>query len=259
MPNITPELEARKAGAMIRTFTKENMSVFWLHFKPLLPWIFGLAGFDLVINLLFPQMMGIFSLGGFISNYFYACLAITWHRIVLHGPERADPVNPFKPEKSDLAFMGMGIALPVGLFLIGALFLLPTLIVPAAGLLLVIVIPLLIYVFMRCSFYFPAKAVRAHLSLKDSYKASKGYLWKLMMGGFYAAWRLSLVIAIYSFILSGIINGATAGEIFSHQVIMIAHFLLNLPTMIYFAPLSYVLGIGVLSNYYQHAMQNKTL
>ncbi|MCB9987965.1 MAG: hypothetical protein H6868_01375 [Rhodospirillales bacterium] len=257
MPHITPTLGIRETGAMIRTFTKENMGYFWLYLRPLLPWIIGLHALDVLGNIMIPQMRGNFIFGSVIAAYFYTCFMITWHRVVLFGPERTDPVNPFKPEKSDLAFLGMGIGVFLGLLVIGALSSVLFFLGAPGIIMFVAIIIFLFYAFIKVCFYFPAKAVRSHLSLRQSYKATNGYIWKIMSAPFFASWRIILASILYGGITGGIVGALTVAGV-SPAMIGIINFIVSLPMLVYLQPVSYALGVGVLSNYYQHAMQNKT-
>lgn len=263
MTAITPQEGIIDAGRMIRAFTKENMSYFWRYLKPLLPYIIGLHAFDIVVNMIFPVIHGQFGVGALISAYFYSCFAITWHRVVLHGPERAEPMNPFKPEKTDLAFIGMGIALFVAAFVLSTISALFLFLGPVGGILFTVAIISVIIVFAKMCFYFPAKAVKSHLSLKDSFHATKGYVIKVWSAPFVASWRVILAAIGYFIVataLAGIVVSMTqySPDGPPSRIALMFGFMIQIPMLVYFQPIMYALGIGVLSNYYQHYMQNKS-
>ena len=263
MPSIKPKASIIESGQMIRIFTKDNMNAFWAALKPLLPYILGLHAFDLIVNLIFRDLEGGFGLGSLIAAYFYACFAINWHRVVLHGAARAKPMNPFKPEKTDLAFIGMGIALFFGLIILSILSgIFITLGVIGFILFAMSIIGLTI-AFAKFCFYFPAKAVKSHMSLKESFHATTGYLIKILTAPFVASWRVLL-----GFIGYGIAGAVVIGLVIAalgqnpddppSAVALILAYLYYVPILVFFQPVMQALWIGILSNYYQHYQQNKS-
>jgi hypothetical protein len=259
-----------------RDFVRENKDIFWGVFKPLIPYIAALVLIDVVIA--YTQFIqnpddpniGNFQPGGIIASYFFSCLVITWHRVVLDGPDRFVPMNPFKPEKRDWAFIGMGI----GVFLIA--FMIPFFVGIISGVIagltgmkfmLILIFPATIYAMyltFKFLFYFPSKATGNDLTLKQSYRLTKGYIWKIIASNFLAAWRVVLVMMGYMFLafasiafLGGVagFSGADGATMGNAAFMMGAAIMI--PVTFYLQPLLTVLGVTVLSNYYQHAMQNR--
>lgn len=264
MAGIVPTLGIINTGRNVRTYTRKNMDAFWNILNPLLPWILGLTFFDLIINIAFPFFNGKFALGELITAYFYTCFVISWHRVVLEGPDTAVPVNPFKPERSDWAFIGMGVGLGIAVFLMilfsGFLMALN----PAVGGISVLIAVLAIIIcFPKFSLYFPAKAVRRHMSLKESFKATNGLVFKILSAPVVASWRIFLAIFAY-FIGIGVIMAVTIKVLggieaaADNPMLAILGCLFSLPVLIYFQPVGYALGVGVLSNYYRYAIENKS-
>jgi hypothetical protein len=113
-----------------------------------------------------------------------------------------------------------------------------------------------IFLCFKFSFYFPAKAVNNSISLKQSYHMTKGYLWKIIGASFFAIWRILLVI--YAFLFATLFIMMGLSTIINNEVIInTIGSILAVSVVIYFYPITYALGITVLSNYYQHALQNK--
>ncbi len=263
MTAITPQEGIVDTGRMIRAFTKENMPSFWRYLKPLLPYILGLYALDVVVNMIFPKMEGAFGIGGLIAAYFYSCFAITWHRVVLHGPDRAEVMNPFRPEKTDLAFIGMGIGLFVAAFVLSTVSALLIFLGPVGIIVSILAIIGVIFLFAKMCFYFPAKAVKSHMSLKDSFHATKGYIIKIWTAPLVASWRVILGGFVYMIAGTAVLGTIVAMTQYSpdeppSMMALIGAFAIQVPVLIYFQPVMYAFGIGVLSNYYQHYMQNKS-
>ncbi|AEP10610.1 putative membrane protein [Micavibrio aeruginosavorus ARL-13] len=268
MPGIQPTYGIIETGRNVRAFTKGHQQEFWALLVPILPWIIGLDLVDVLGNMMWPALKGKFVFGSLVAGYFCACFIIGWHRVLLHGPERAKPVDPFHPEKSDLAFIGMGWLLVVAGFalvvfstVLGAALFSAVSLRPAVGLLTLAAILGVLYCGYRLCFYFPAKAVRSHMSFKESFDRTDGYVWRLLCTPFVGAWRLFLGCFAYSFAVGfiagfighviGVQKGVPAPMGFQFFV-----GLLQLPMAFYFIPLFTAFGVGVLSNYYQYSLQN---
>ncbi|MAF97341.1 MAG: hypothetical protein CMH26_01745 [Micavibrio sp.] len=254
MQRLSPTLGIIESGRNCRNFVEDNMSVFWDVFKPLLPYLVGLYLFDLLLFVLFDIPAAI---GSLISSYFMGALAITWHRVVLHGPDRYEPMNPLKPQKHELIFMLMlvGLCLASVIFMF-ALFFLSAAILPEGSMSIMLAIfasiVFLYFIVSRLSFYFPAKAVGADLSLIEAFKLSEGFVWKVVLTPMCATWKvlLKLIIVIIPLsIVAALIILPIGGS--SEMVNMV----MQIPMLFYFSPLLTVLGITVLSNFYQYALQ----
>jgi len=198
-----------------------------------------------------------------IISYLFAVIAISWHRLVIFGHERYKPMQIFKPQKHEIHFM-----LLVGLtsFILPMIFgFFVTSIMTLGSISIVLMIAgLIFYIYLnyKICFLFPSRAVNADISIKDSFQLTKGYFWKFIGASFFAC-ILTILAIILVFIISNIIlmpiiaglqpNGLTD--------MLELSFLLQGATMfpmyIYFIPVLTVLIVTVLSNYYQHALQNK--
>ncbi len=276
MRHYTPKIGIKETSNNVRGFVKNHMDIFWLIFKPLAPYIAVLYLLDVVATyfLYGPEISEIagseeenkeFGLGGLVASYFFTCLAISWHRVVIHGPDNFEPMNPFRPQKSDLAFIAMGIFLflvPfIGVFTIvfvsslikfhGALWLIIPFIIGA------------IYFVLRASFYFPAKATGNSLTLKQALSMTKGYVWKFVAAYFLAALRITVAMILFIFITVLILGGGLAlfKSLFDMNISLPLiefsfGYILALPIILYFQPVLTVIGVTVLSNFYQYALQN---
>ncbi len=259
-----PTLNATETGRDVRAFVKQFTPIFWRIFKPLLPWIVACHLFDAIVTALFFAPEKEFALGSFISAYFYTALAISWHRVIIDGPENAVPMNPFKPRRHEGAFIGVGLGLYIALIVIAVLAGgLAALIHPAAGLMLGLVLLLAgLYAFIRIAIYFPAKAVNRSLTLKQAYPLTQGLVWKMLWAPFVASWRLILGVVAYMIAAVALIAALAAA---AHRMLAMEAppvwlesaltFILTVPMIAYFEPLLYVLGVGCLSNYYLYAVR----
>lgn len=116
-----PTLNATETGRDVRAFVKQFTPVFWRILKPLLPWMIACHLLDAIVTPLFFAPDGEFKLGTILSAYFYTSLVISWHRVVIEGPDHAIPMNPFKPQRHEWTFIGVGIGLYLSVILIAVL------------------------------------------------------------------------------------------------------------------------------------------
>ena len=216
---------------------------------------------DAVISdLYFSDSAAGFSLFSFLASYFYTCLVISWHRVVIHGPDNYVPMNPFKPQKHELVFIGVGFLIGVILFISGFVmgFLSVVLKAPVIGIAIVPMLCVALYVVYRLMFFFPAKAVNAQITLKEAYDMSKGYLWKVINASFFASYRVILLALAYMVVL--MIALIACISMFGTQIVETSTstigFIVMLPLFLYIQPLLTVLGITAVSNYYLHALRN---
>lgn len=193
--------------------------------------------------------------------YCFAMLAIGWHRLVLLGSNNYESMSFLYPKKSELEFAFlwtvMGTLVP----------LIPVFMMTLAGYIFVAVcltFLFLPYLSFKICFYFPAKALNSEVTLSESFKLTKGYFWKFCFASIRAMWRISLLLLLCSFVV-GILGAILSRIVFPTDNEFMRGVYSNfftIPiisiTMIFiFQPLLTVLGVTVLSNYYQHAMQHK--
>lgn len=266
--HFQPTSGIRETGRNTQNYVLNHLDTFWAILKPLLPYLFALLAFDQIIRM----MLGIdpetgsykeFMLGEIVSAYFLSCLVISWHRVIIHGADNYKAVDPFKPEKRDIAYMAMAIGLIIAAMILGAVGGAITSIIHKGlfVIFLIALIPVILFLFMRLSFYFPAKATGADLTLKESFALSKGYALRLFFTPIFATWKVILATIVYAIIafaivfaigmmLGGNINGAS-------PVSLMLEFIASLPIALFLNPLISILSITVLSNYYQYATQNQ--
>lgn len=258
MPPFTPTFNVRETKKNVKEFIADNKIVFWNILKPLLPWIIGLNLLDTIITIFyFSDSENGFSLGNLITVYFYTCLIITWHRVVIYGPNNYITMNPFKPKRHELVYIGMGILLGLLTFIATILGGLTFMISPIlAAILIFLVIISAYYLGYKFCFYFPAKATNSSITFKESYQLTTGYFWKFAGTMFMAPLKFILLLFGYMF-LGLILSTIVAMVIPSTSIAHIVSFLFYVPLTIYFYPILYVFGVTVLSNYYQHAIQRK--
>lgn len=263
MSRLTPTLGIRETAKNIKGFMKTNRSVMWDIFKPLAPWILGLTLFDVIVTLaVFPESENGFMLGQIITGYFYTAFVISWHRVAIHGPDNYVAMNPLKPQKHELVFMGVGILVFVVAAIAGALAGATAFISPVVfGVSLLSVFVLATYLGYKICFYFPAKAVNNSITFGESFALTKGYFWKLCCSYFLVALKYFFGIILYFIGIVAVMFaiGAMTGKEMEDSVLpLIMGFVLSIPILVYFYPIFYTIGVTALSNYYQHAIQNKT-
>jgi len=276
MEHYTPTSFSGETGHGVREFVRDNKAEFWNIFRPYLPFIVGFYFLDALINeLYFKDGNYVFEWGSFVAlSFLYTCVAISWHRVVIKGPDNYESVNPFKPKFNELMFIAAAVLIMVipSVLLFGFIFITAGSMDSAAlentegavfiGLLLLLIA--LVYCGIRVLFYFPAKAVDADITLKNAFVLSKGYVWKVFWASLLVTFRLVLLSILVDMIM--MIAVASAGFIeVDLQTIMsddveklppFVNFLIEMPYALYFGPLMTVLTVTVLSNYYLHAIQN---
>lgn len=110
------------------------------------------------------------------------------------------------------------------------------------------------------SFYFPAKAMGSSMSLKQAYKMSDGFAIKIIMSTILAILpTLVMGIGFYLFAHAGLMMLAQEIKPLYYgagMVLLGLLFMLWLFVKLYYIPLIFVIGVTVLSNYYQYVMRN---
>jgi hypothetical protein len=198
-------------------------------------------------------------LAGLVIFYLTSAVAISWHRLIIHGPSDYRPMKITSPKKSEFMFMLMLIVIP----LIGSLIIIAAAILAilfetlTPGLMWIgfILLPVSCFVYLiavtRMTFYLPSKATGLNLTLKQSYHLAKGYVWKLCMT--YIIAFIPIIIISIAIMTTHLTAMSTIGTM-SPQVTAILTVISHILT-----PVSTILAVTVLSNYYQHALQNKGL
>lgn len=295
MSDFEPSLEPKEAALKVRGFVKENRAELKRLMASVFPYLLILTVlsifFDYQIQMDLIEYMktmdipktqqdilafinhtvslsytSVYFYIGFFSKlligYCFASIAVSWHRLVLLGHDRYEPMSPLAPTRSELHFILMWTA-------IGTL--LPFLLGVVSGInfwsvvLLAIILP---YLTFKISFYFPAKALDSHLSFKQSFHLTNGYFWKSVFLGFRSFWRVTLVFAAIG-LLMGAFGGMLARSFYYDDMTsafirgaynqMATQPFQTVITVFFFQPLLTVLGVTVLSNYYQHALRHKSV
>lgn len=263
MERFDPSYPLLETGANVRNFVKTNKSEFWEIFKPLLPFIVGLQFLDaLITHTFFSESEFNFFGGGLLSVYFTMTLSLSWYRVVIHGVHNYTPMNPFKPQRHELPFIGLGLVIGIGVFLSVVMFknwdaYLSTLGLSDNVILIFLstVFLLAIYFSYRFSFYFPSKATDSDITLNEAYQLNYSYLLLLFGVMFLVYWRIVVQMLIFS-ILWILFFGRIHWLFFSYEEYpSILYFIMILPYIAYFGPLLTVLGATVFSNYYLYAVQ----
>jgi len=269
MRQFEPTLGIKDTAKNANTFIKQHMPIFWDILKPLAPYILVLTLLDVAITYtLMPIDKDIgkpydFSLGNLLTAYFFTCLAITWHRVVIHGPDKYEAMNPLKPKKSELAFIGMGIGLSLiyVLFCIVAGLAISLTALPILPLMLILITVFALFIWTKLMFYFPSKATENNISLKKSYEMTKGYVWKMIASALIAYLKLFFICIGYivlGFMTIAIISLAAGMMGFNKEIVTaVLETIIIIPIILYFQPLFTIIWVTILSNYYQHALQNK--
>ena len=193
-------------------------------------------------------------------GYFFAVVAVSWHRLVLLGTEGYEPMHALRPRRSEIDFVIMwtflGSIIPYSLSVLYGVNM-------WSVILLSVITP---YIMFKISFYFPAKALDSHLSLGNSFRLTSGFFWKFLFSIIRSLWRVSLVFFVIMVVVGAVCGGlslvAFEGQMTSSFMKGAYHQILIQPvqillTVFIFQPLFTVLGVTVLSNYYQHALRHK--
>jgi hypothetical protein len=259
MKNYQPTLDISETAKNITFFREANMSAFWEIYRPLIPYILALNFLDAVISdIYFSESKNGFGLGGLVAAYFTTVLVISWHRVIIHGPDNYEPMNLFKPQKHELVFIGMGVLIAFGVSLVSFGLIFGAAMTKSVVIIFLAVLAVfaLIYGAYRLCFYFPAQAVNASITLNQAFRMTKGYLWKLIASSLWASSKILLLyialVVVGIVVFLGLI--AIVGEGFSYTL---GFFLVGIISAVYFQPLLTIIGVTALSNYYLYEMQNK--
>ncbi len=274
-------LTSRKAALDARMFVRSNIGWVWEAMKPILPYIivFSLASFAL--ESYFPvdkQQIQNYSklylaigVAGPISvslilSYFWACFAMSWHRIVLLGARRENLVSPLSlPPKSRgffLAFyliallpflLGMAGGIVLGVFSYFNMIALSLI----GGLICFGLIALGVYRALQFSFLLPARSVGVNLTRAGAKKVSKGLLWTFIVASIRATWRqglLLVLVLILTILVTALVQFILKTS--EEQLGLIAGALLLVPGL-YFQAILVALNVTLLSFLYQWSVQNR--
>ncbi len=261
MDRYQPTFESKETAWNIGDFLDATKAEFWKIFKPLMPFIAACHILDAVISdLFFAESKNGFSLFSIIAAYFVTALVITWHRVVIHGSDNYTPMNPFKPKRHELVFVGMGFLLGLVIVVIDNGLVFGTTVTDSSIMILIaaVVSCALIYMFYRVCFYFPAMAVNAGITLSQAFRLTQGYVWKIISSTFRAAFSFILMLVVFIFAMGMLL--VLVSVVFPlpfGSVPAILGLFITLPVKLYFVPLLTIIGVTALSNYYLYAIQNE--
>ncbi|MGH1404673.1 MAG: hypothetical protein ACRBDL_10565 [Alphaproteobacteria bacterium] len=257
MNHYDPKGESAQARVNVKKFVEDNMDKLWEVFIPLAPYIAGLYLLDAIISdVYFSDSKNGFGLFGLLSTYFSTVFVISWHRIVIHGPDNYVPMDPFAPKKHELVFIGMGflIGLIIGIIGIGSLVGAAITQSSAAIILAIFIFFAMIYLAFRCCLYFPAKATNADLTMGQAFHMSKGYLWRIIWVSFRASVKWMLLLFAYLIVMVLLISAI----VYSLQLeagLNTLGYIFALPSHLFFSPIFAAIGVTTLSNYYLYIIQ----
>ncbi len=242
-------------------YTATNLDVFFKILKTLSPYIFLFLFLkSILINYNFHYVGLLISLFYF---YLTSCIIITWHRVVINGADNFIAMHPLKPKINEITFIVMEVLILLGSL---AIALLPLWLAAITGqhtlvILFFITIPLALYISWKLIFYFPAKATNNTMTLKQSYNLTKGYTFNMFVVIFTTGIIASLLVKQIYLILATIIEAGISilGESQPEFVYIIFEVLINMPLFLFIYPIIAIFNVTLLSNYYQHALQNKPI
>lgn len=274
-------LTSREVALDARMFVRSNLGWVWEAMKPMLPYIIVLSLASLAVEVYFPidkhelknysESYLLIGIGGSVStqlilSYFWACFAMSWHRIVLLGARRENLISPLSlPPKSRgffLAFYFIAL-LPfllgmAGGIVLGVLSYFETIALSLMGGLICFgLIALGVYRALQFSFLLPARSVGVNLTRAGAKKVSKGLLWTLIVASVRATWRqgllLFLVIVVVILITAVVQVILKIGE--KDFVSLAGVFMLG--PVLYFQAILVALNVTLLSFLYQWSVQNR--
>lgn len=202
----------------------------------------------------------------FILSYFWACFAMSWHRIVLLGARRENLVSPLSlPPKSRgffLAFyfiallpflLGMAGGLVFGIFSYFNMIALSLI----GGLICFGLIALGVYRALQFSFLLPARSVGVNLTRAGAKKVSKGLLWTFIVASIRATWRQGLLLFLVIVVV--ILIAAVVGFILKigEKDLESLAGVFMLGPVLYFQAILVALNVTLLSFLYQWSVQNR--
>jgi len=239
---------------------RENHALFIRLLKPLAVWMLFIIAVQLFYSL--ATKGGDSFLFNLLNMYVYMALAVDWHRTVILGPNNLRPVNLKNPQHNELVFFGMIYGIGFISLLVAMVIGLVTAILGLVHTSLIAIAAIAaafgcVWISLRLSFYFPARAVDAPITLKQAFAMSKGYVWKMFAANFFATWRVLLM----SVVIAAIALSLMFGLVYAHVLGTIALIMLCTTTMVglglavalYMMPLLTVLWVNILSNYYLYA------
>jgi hypothetical protein len=274
-------LTSREVALDARMFVRSNLGWVWEAMKPILPYIivFSLAG--LAAEVYFPidkhelknysksylliGVAGPISVS-FILSYFWACFAMSWHRIVLLGPRRENLVSPLSLPPGSRGFFLAFYFISLLPFLLGVsggiifgilAYFKVTALTVTGGLIGLSLIVLGVYKALQFSFLLPARSVGVNLTRAGAKKVSKGLLWTFVVASARATWRqalLSVLVIVLIILVASVVQFIL--KIGEHELELLANFLLFAPTF-YFQAIFLALNVTLLSFLYQWSVQNR--
>lgn len=194
---------------------------------------------------------------GLFMSYLLALFAISWHRLVLLGKDNYEHMKILKPKRHEFKYIFATIWMSILIMLITIPFMLISAILPTmlgiigAILTLPIILFVPIYLLLRWCFYFPAAAADFDINLKKASILSKGYKLRLALCFLLCVVPVAFALSALKLILTSI------AKLLPDSIETFSSIILMLPNTLIFEPLVIVIGVTVLSNYYQHALQNK--
>lgn len=207
------------------------------------------------------------ALGDFILSVFVPIfVAVTWHRIVINGPEEVKFSNPLAPKKRDWKFLGFWLLIGFIAFVFmsvligGGTFLAVTFyaVAPAVSLLVVLLgITLFVYgvyAASRFSLVLPSVATDHNYPIKTIWRMSKGLIMKLWGAGFLSMLvmiPLTILFVAFPAIIAFLISAVAGGK----AMFAILGVLVLAPIFIFMQVFFSVIGITLLSNYFMVAKQ----
>lgn len=253
-----PVAETKRAAKAALHYVRDNRDVFWRVLKPYLPYIVGahLIGLALLAAgvIVLPEGMKGNPVGEMLGGYFVLCFTLTWYRVIILGPQRADNVNPFRLKRHEIRCILFGLGIILMFFVTGF----PAGFLAARSLAAAIAIGVILlggatWVALRLSFYPASTAVDAGIPLYESFKLSRGRVLPMFAANAIAlfimvliAFAAAVVLAIGASIITYFLPAPAA--IFIQGVVM-------LPVPVILGPAVAAVAATVLSNYYLLAVR----
>ena len=268
----------------VRDFTRRRRKQFWQLIWHVVPWqivvhvaAIAMPLFDFMsLSDYFLAYAAFNVLIAALNGYLLAVIAVSWHRLVINGSENYRIMDPFFPRWHEIQFMLLLAALNVLFYVLafgGGVLLplvhstlydfLPVMVfnsVPSAMVLMLgsmfFGVFLSIFISFKCPFYFPAKAANRAITLKESFRLTRGHFWNILVSCICALWRVFFCCLLYSvfsmFVLSEVLVFLTDNV----AILSVTHAIILLPFLIYFEPMILVISVSVISNYYLEATKN---
>ncbi|MBU0859680.1 MAG: hypothetical protein KJ667_07060 [Alphaproteobacteria bacterium] len=264
LSTFKPTDGARATTKNVIGYLRDNAGMFWHFLKPYLPWLLGAEILRGALAITVNTGTGDVA-AEIICAYTMTCFVITWHRVLIFGPQRAEIINPLRPEMTVMRFIGVSLLFIVSFVVVGAAIgvVVGALLTQQAHLLSILIVAVsvtaAIWAATRMCLYFPALAVGAGLTLPQAFRLGRGFVGPIMVTQFLLTlcmipiWLLSVLL-----ITPIVMLVADDSEVFPDTLAEhIANLFITLPLTLLLVPILTAVTAMVITNFYLRAIERQ--